>query len=169
MIPPSWRRDLTREIDLVEEVARIHGYDKIPEDVSVPMATSHRTERSIACWRKVRGVLTAAGFDEAMTLSVVEEALVRGVQPLDRRRPLRSSMPVLRRADRLRRSLVPSLLGARQTNESLANPVIELFEIAQVYLPRGARVAQRRADARAHQRRRLPGRQRGDRRTRWRR
>ena len=41
---PSWRRDLTREIDLVEEVARIHGYDKIPEDVSVPMATSHRTE-----------------------------------------------------------------------------------------------------------------------------
>ena len=37
-IPPSWRRDLAREIDLVEEVARIHGYDKIPEDVSVPMA-----------------------------------------------------------------------------------------------------------------------------------
>ncbi len=35
---PSWRRDLTREIDLIEEVARIHGYDKIPEDVSVPMA-----------------------------------------------------------------------------------------------------------------------------------
>src|SRR5690606_22143148 len=45
VVPPSWRRDLTREIDLVEEVARIHGYDAIPEDVSVPMATSSRTER----------------------------------------------------------------------------------------------------------------------------
>ena len=45
---------------------------------------------------------------------------------------------MLRRADRLRRSLVPSLLGARQTNESLANPVIELFEIANVYLPQPA-------------------------------
>src|SRR5260221_6267031 len=43
VVPPSWRRDISREIDLVEEVARIHGYDKIPEDVSVPMATSHRT------------------------------------------------------------------------------------------------------------------------------
>ncbi len=42
VIPPSWRGDLTREIDLVEEVARIHGYDKIPEDVSVPMAASTR-------------------------------------------------------------------------------------------------------------------------------
>jgi phenylalanyl-tRNA synthetase beta chain len=45
-------------------------------------------------------------------------------------------MPILRRADRLRRSLVPSLLGARETNESLANSPIELFEIAHVYLPR---------------------------------
>ena len=45
---------------------------------------------------------------------------------------------MLRRADRLRRSLVPSLLGARRTNESLANPAIELFEIAHVYLPQRA-------------------------------
>jgi phenylalanyl-tRNA synthetase beta chain len=44
---------------------------------------------------------------------------------------------VLRRADRLRRSVVPSLLGARQTNESLSNPRIELFETAHVYLPLG--------------------------------
>ena len=44
-MPPSWRRDLTREIDLVEEVARIHGYDEIPEDVSVPMAASARRAR----------------------------------------------------------------------------------------------------------------------------
>jgi phenylalanyl-tRNA synthetase beta chain len=44
-------------------------------------------------------------------------------------------MPVLRRADRLRLSLIPSLLAARQHNEALANPVIELFEVAKVYLP----------------------------------
>lgn len=136
LVPPSWRRDLTREIDLVEEVARIHGYDKIPEDVSVPMATSHRTrpDRILA---KVRQVLTAAGFDEAMTLSAVEEPWSEAFSPWTDRPALRSSMSVLRRADRLRRSLVPSLLGARHTNESLANPVIELFEIAHVYLPRG--------------------------------
>ena len=134
VIPPSWRRDLTREIDLVEEVARIHGYDKIPEDVSVPMATSHRTkgDRVLA---KVRQILNASGFDEAMTLSAVEEPWSEAFSPWTSAPALRSSMPVLRRADRLRRSLVPSLLGARQTNESLANPPIELFEIANVYLP----------------------------------
>ncbi|MBI3839155.1 MAG: phenylalanine--tRNA ligase subunit beta [Planctomycetia bacterium] len=139
VVPPSWRRDLTREIDLVEEVARIHGYEKIPEDVSVPMATSHRTEMDRVL-EKVRQVVTAAGFDEAMTLSVVEEPWSEAFSPWSDAAALRSSMPVLRRADRLRRSLVPSLLGARQTNESLANPVIELFEIAHVYLPRGGAV-----------------------------
>ncbi len=43
IVPPTWRRDLSREIDLVEEVARIWGYDAIPEDVKVPMAPSART------------------------------------------------------------------------------------------------------------------------------
>ncbi len=49
--------------------------------------------------------------------------------------PLRSRTPVIRGADRLRTSLVPSLLAVRRTNESLSNPVIELFEIAKIYLP----------------------------------
>ncbi len=51
VIPPSWRRDLTRETDLIEEVARIHGYEQIPEDVAVPMAPSARTAK-IGCWKK---------------------------------------------------------------------------------------------------------------------
>ena len=49
--------------------------------------------------------------------------------------PLRTRTPVIRGADHLRTSLVPSLLAARRTNESLSNPVIELFEIAKIYLP----------------------------------
>ncbi len=139
IVPPSWRRDISREIDLIEEVARIHGYDKIPEDARVPMAPSHRThiDRVLAY---VRRVLTASGFDEAMTLSVVESQWSEAFSPWTEAAPLIASTPVLRRADRLRRSLVPSLLGARQTNQSLANPVIELFEIAHIYLPRGGQL-----------------------------
>ncbi len=136
VVPPSWRGDLTREIDLVEEVARIHGYDKIPEDVRVPMAPSHRT-REDRVLAKVRHVLTASGYNEALTLSAVEEAWSDAFSPWTSQPPLRASTPVLRRADRLRRSLVPSLLGVRQTNEALSNPVIELFEVAKVYLPCG--------------------------------
>jgi phenylalanyl-tRNA synthetase beta chain len=134
VIPPSWRRDLTREIDLVEEVARIHGYDKIPEDASVPMAPSRRLREDRVA-EKVRHVLTANGLDEAITLSVVDEESARVIRPWTESEPLRSLMPVIRGADRLRTSLVPSLLAARRTNEALANPEIELFEIAKVYLP----------------------------------
>src|SRR5262249_30664532 len=89
---------------------------------------------------RVREVLCASGFDEAMTLSVVEEPWSEAFSPWSDAAPLRTSTPVLRRADRLRRSLVPSLLGARQTNESLSNPRIELFEIAHVYLPRAGQL-----------------------------
>jgi len=137
VVPPSWRRDLSREIDLVEEVGRIHGYDQIPEDVGVPMVSSTRTQedRVVA---KVRQVLTASGFDEAMTLSVVDQETYRALSPWTDAEPLRSLTPVLRGADRLRLSLIPSLLAARRTNEALANPQIELFEIARVYLPRGS-------------------------------
>jgi phenylalanyl-tRNA synthetase beta chain len=133
-VPPSWRRDLTREIDLVEEVARIHGYDKIPEDASVPMVASHRTEadRVLA---KVRQVLTAGGFDEAMTASVVPQKWSAAFSPWTSAEPLVANSPMLEEADHLRRSLVPSLLDVRRINESLSNPVIELFETARIYLP----------------------------------
>jgi phenylalanyl-tRNA synthetase beta chain len=134
-VPPSWRRDLTREIDLVEEVARVHGYDKIPEDARVPMAASHRrdSDRVVA---KVRQAMTAAGFDEAMTASVVPERWSAAFSPWTDANALTANTPLLEGADRLRRSLVPSLLDARRINESLSNPVIELFETARIYLPR---------------------------------
>jgi phenylalanyl-tRNA synthetase beta chain len=143
VIPPSWRADLTREIDLIEEVARIYGYDKIPEDTNVKMAASTRT-RLDRVLDRVRATLTAAGFDEAMTLSAVDETLVDAIQPWTDEAPLRASTAVLRRADCLRQTLVPSLLTARRHNEKLSNPVIELFEIANVYLPIDGEIPQQK-------------------------
>jgi phenylalanyl-tRNA synthetase beta chain len=131
--PPSWRRDLEREIDLIEEVARIYGYDQIPEDAEVPMSASSRgdEDRVIA---RIRHTLGAVGFDEAMTASVVSDNLSAAYSPWSTQEPLSCETPLLRGAMRLRRSLVPSLLAARRTNEKLANPEIELYEIANVYL-----------------------------------
>lgn len=136
VVPPTWRRDLTREIDLVEEVGRIHGYDKIPEDVSVPMAASARTQEDRVLDR-IRRALTACGVDEAYTVSLVDEATARTFSPWTDAEPLASETPILRGADRLRLSLVPSLLTARRTNEKLGNEAVALFEIAKVYLPKG--------------------------------
>lgn len=137
--PPSWRADLTREADLLEEVARIYGYDKIPEDVGVRMAPSTRGREEIVTDR-VRHLLTSAGFDEALTLSSVEPEQVDAFRPWGNTTresaPLLTATSVLRRANSLRQSLVPSLLTCRRTNETISNPTIELFEIAKVYLPR---------------------------------
>ena len=132
--PPTWRKDLTREIDLVEEVARVYGYDKIPEDVRVAMARGSKTPRE-RMLEKVRRVMTASGFDEAMTISAVPPEWSEAFSPWTRESPLVSSTPVLRTANHLRRSLLPSLAGARRLNESLANEVFDLFETAKVYLP----------------------------------
>lgn len=134
-VPPSWRADLTREIDLIEEVARIHGYDKIPEDARIPVCVSSRTPRDILLER-VRTLMTATGFDEAYTLSAVEPEWIEAFRPWTQAPPLGTRTPVLRRADRLRQSVVPSLLACRRTNEALSNERIEQFEIAKVYLPR---------------------------------
>lgn len=133
-IPPSWRRDLEREIDLVEEVARLWGYDKIPEDAVVPLAAAPRprAERVLA---EVRRVLTAAGYDEAMTASVVPLRSSELFSPWTSAPPLVTQTPMLEGADRLRRSLVPSLLEARRLNESLSNRRCDLFETAMIYLP----------------------------------
>ncbi len=135
VIAPTWRADLTREVDLLEEIARIHGYEKIPEDGQVRMAPSHRSHEDIVLER-VRRVVTAAGFDEAMTLSTVEPELVDAFRPWTDAAPLLTSTPVLRRANALRQSVVPSLLGCRKTNLAMSNRVVEQFEIAKVYLPR---------------------------------
>ncbi len=145
VIPPSWRKDLTREVDLIEEIGRVYGYDKVPDDAAVPMAASVRSPADRVL-EKVRSVLTAAGFDEAVTASLVPQPWSDSFSPWTDTPPLRSSQPMLGvlekssqnigAVDLLRRSLVPSLLEVRRINEYRSNETIELFETAKVYLPR---------------------------------
>ena len=162
VVPPSWRRDLTREIDLIEEVARIHGYEAIPEDVSVPMAPSAR-RREDRVLEKIRHVLTAAGFDEALTLSVVDEQTSAPLSPWTDAEPLRSQMPVIRGADCLRRSLVPSLLGRAADQRGAGQRGDRAVRDRQGLSAARRRVAAGRAHAGHHQRPGLSGRQRRDR------
>ena len=139
VVPPTWRADLMREADLLEEVARIHGYDKIPVNSQLKVFPSAKRQEDVI-HEKVRGVLTAGGFDEAYTLSAVEPELNELFRPWadgsDDAGPLQTGTAVLRRASTLRQSVVPSLLTCRRINETLSNPIVELFEIAKVYLPR---------------------------------
>ena len=144
VVPPSWRRDLTREIDLIEEVARIHGYDQIPEDAAVPMFASYRTDRERVLDR-VRQVLTGCGVDEAVTTTLVPQEWSDAISPWTDAPAIHTDLPMravlaeawkgLSPANVARRSLIPSLLEAKRLNESLGNTDVRLFETAYVYLP----------------------------------
>lgn len=133
-VPPTWRHDLTREADLIEEVARIHGYDKIPEDAPIPVAPSTRRPFDTAMDR-VRHVMTSAGLSEAMTPSIVTKKLDESLSPWSETPALQTQTPMLKGARRLRRSLLPSLIEGRAGNWSSANLQADLFEIAHIYLP----------------------------------
>lgn len=132
-IPPTWRRDLTREADLVEEVARIHGYEKIPEDVSVPLVVSQTTAHDRLC-QKLADVLVGCGFYEAVTLTFVDDVLADIFHPWSDAARLRVEHTSRQRENILRQSLVPSLLACRRQNERHGNPGAQLFELARIFL-----------------------------------
>ena len=133
---PSWRSDLDREIDLIEEVARVHGYEHIPEDRPVPLAVASRSRRE-RVENIVREVLTGQGLFEAINFSLVAENmalpvsgdLVGGILPIKLEHSSR------KKETTLRPSLAPSLLEARAYNQSHGNENVGLFEIAHAYLP----------------------------------
>lgn len=131
--PPSWRRDLTREIDLIEEVARIHGYEQIPEDRPIPVVAAVRSlpER---VEQRVRNVLVAAGFCEAVTFSFTSGATRALFDPPVAGDELKIVPPAGDYGDRLRRSLIPSLLECRGENARRGSLDADLFEVARVYL-----------------------------------
>jgi len=133
--PPSWRSDLEREIDLIEEVARIHGYEHIPENRAVPLAGAPKGRRE-RVENEVRQALTAQGFDEAYTFSLVADELSAPLHPGPAAPPIRVEHSSRKRENALRQSLVPSLLAVRRHNEAHGNADASLFEIANVYQPR---------------------------------
>ena len=132
--PPTWRGDLSREVDLIEEVARMYGYDQIPEDVSVPLHVADIRPKDLAMAR-IRHTLSAYGIDEAMTASVVPESFEKLGSPWTDRAPLETETALLVGSRWLRRSLLPSLLAARYSNQAQAIRNAQLYESANIFLP----------------------------------
>jgi len=132
-VPPSWRRDLTREIDLIEEVARIHGYEEIPDNAAVSLTPGSHTRRDRVC-AAVRNLLTSAGLFEAVTISFVSDDVCNLFRPRAELDLLRVEHSSRRHENVLRPSLIPSLLVARRENERQGTFNAQLFEISKVYL-----------------------------------
>ncbi len=126
---PSFRADLTREADLIEEVARMVGYDKITllSKVAHPVRPMGLFER---IRREAIHTLTASGYSEAITFSFIdaEEATLFGFDNV-----ICVDKKVRRTNNALRPTLLPSLLRACKSNQAVGNPSVSLFEIAAVF------------------------------------
>lgn len=75
--PPSWRFDLNIEDDLIEEIGRLYGYDRIPEDFHIALEGLPQANHKRQNLAKLREHLTATGYHEAVTYSLIDEALQR--------------------------------------------------------------------------------------------
>ena len=125
---PSWRaRDVGREVDLIEEVARVRGLEKIPFTLPKRRELFGRLSQDQRLRRRVEDALAGAGYSEAYTWSLAS----RDVDPAARRLPT----PLSAEHAVLRTNLVEGLVNAAALNRDAANSNIALFEIARVYLP----------------------------------
>jgi phenylalanyl-tRNA synthetase beta chain len=138
VIVPSHRRDVTRAIDLVEEVGRIYGYDRFPTTLMRDALPPQRANRRLEGAERVRDILIACGLDEVITYSLVDIEDEGSLWPDGRSAPLGSYLrvrnPLSTERAYLRQTLLPSLLHTVRDNLRFAEQV-KIFEIGAAYLP----------------------------------
>ncbi len=133
---PSWRPDVARWQDLAEEVARLHGYERIPARLPASPVEGARPDRRRELARAARSVCLQAGYSEAVTFSFHgEDLLDRLGLPADdpRRRAVRLANPLAADQAVLRTMLLPGLLQAAGLNARRQQRDVALFEVGRVY------------------------------------
>ncbi len=135
-VPPTRFADVTREIDVIEEIARIHGLDRVPSLLSVGSGGGLTAPQRVR--RTVADACLGAGLTEAQTLSYVPADMPDrlGLGAGDPRRAmLRVANPLSQDHSHLRTLLLPSLLEALARNAAWGRDDLALFEIAHTYHP----------------------------------
>jgi len=131
VIPPSFRFDISQEVDLIEELARIHGYDNIASPT--PRAILSMTSQPDVTLETLQSVLIQRDYQEAITYSFVQPQfqakLIPHVEPLALANPITSDMSVMRT------TLWAGLLQAAQYNQKRQQSRVRLFETGLRFLP----------------------------------
>ncbi|NNC74173.1 MAG: phenylalanine--tRNA ligase subunit beta, partial [Acidimicrobiia bacterium] len=135
VLVPTYRGDLSREVDLIEELIRLHGYDNVP--ATLP-ATTHSPETGGDPRWAVREALTSAGLSEAITFGFTSPARVAAMRYPDgdrRASPISLKNPMTLEQSVMRTALLPNLLGAVSRNLKYGIRDVGLFEVGTVFLP----------------------------------
>lgn len=133
---PSFRVDLEREIDLVEEVARLHGFENIPTTMPIAQVFSDRIPRHQLLEREVRNHLVGEGFNEVINFSFAShhDICKLNLAAADKRGAAIALLnPLVDEHAVMRTTLLPALLQTAAKNFSLRNLNLRLFEMRRVY------------------------------------
>jgi len=132
---PLRRGDITRDVDLIEEAARLYGYDNIPITLVRGDTTPGTLTKPQRVAREVRRVLTGAGLHEAVTYSLTDENRSASIEGLFTSKSLiRLAMPMSEERSSLRTSVLPHLLEAALHNRNHHENDVALFELGSVFL-----------------------------------
>ena len=138
---PGRRVDISRDVDLIEEAARIYGYDRIPSTLVSGATTPGRLTKPQLIRRRIRQLLASDGFFETINYSLGHPGKSRRFPALDRDAvPIRVAMPMSEERSLLRTSLIPHLLDAAANNRNRNATDLALFEIGSVFIHRAERL-----------------------------
>jgi phenylalanyl-tRNA synthetase beta chain len=131
VVAPSYRFDITSEVDLIEEIVRIHGYDAVPETTEVAASPLQAVTESLVDLDRVSATLVARDFEEAITYSFIDErsnaAFAINGSDLVLSNPISSEMSVMRS------SLLPGLVSGAAANIARQQDRVRLFEIGKSF------------------------------------
>jgi phenylalanyl-tRNA synthetase beta chain len=136
--PPSFRGDLEREIDLIEEIARLNGYDQIPLTLPKGPPSSEEGRRDSPLEKKAMEVLIQHGYFEVITYSFTSPSswdLIGLVSEDPRRKHLQVLNPLSEDLSVLRTSLIPDLMETARYNVARKNSNLKIFELKRVFFP----------------------------------
>lgn len=141
---PTYRLDLIRPIDLVEEVARVYGLDNVPSNQGAWFSPASKADQSFDFASGIQNTLSSLGFFEARNLKLISDQQLtddlatshRGMSPIRLKNPLNDEQ------DYLRPGLVPGLLATASRNQRFGNADVRFFEMGRVFTatPKGGEV-----------------------------
>ncbi|MGB2629797.1 MAG: phenylalanine--tRNA ligase subunit beta [Candidatus Omnitrophota bacterium] len=134
---PSFREDLTREIDLVEEAARIYGYDNIPETTTKLLAQTERKGKARLVEERIRGILPSLGLSEIMTYSLISEPAADIFSSITKEKTVQLSNPLSEEQKILSPQLLDGMLRMVSYNLNRKNKDLRLYEIGKIYARAG--------------------------------
>jgi phenylalanyl-tRNA synthetase beta chain len=130
---PSWRVDLKREADLVEEVARLYGVDRIPSTTPRRASGSHPFDAMYDQLAEIRRVVASLGLNEAQGQTLISDESARWITP----EPVLLANPLSSDMNALRPSLLPGLIDSLSNNLTRRNGDVQLFEVGRVFTKSG--------------------------------